>query len=103
MTGNYLHNHPQFRSLLNIVAEEEDILPALVEKDYFPPGGCPHPAFHNHNLSIMSDYLKLILQISKISFYFVFKSTFYERATTVTGRIATHKKNNGKEQPLYKP
>jgi len=29
MTGNYLHNHPQFRSLLNIVAEEEDILPAV--------------------------------------------------------------------------
>jgi hypothetical protein len=35
MADNYLHNHPQFRTLLNIVAEEMAILPALVEKDYW--------------------------------------------------------------------
>jgi Nucleotidyl transferase AbiEii toxin, Type IV TA system len=35
MPVNYLHNHRQFQTLLNIVAEEMDILPTLVEKDYW--------------------------------------------------------------------
>lgn len=32
---DYLHHHKEFRALLNIVADEMDILPALVEKDYW--------------------------------------------------------------------
>jgi len=35
MPKDYLHNHSQFRTLLNIVAEDMGILPALVEKDYW--------------------------------------------------------------------
>ena len=35
MAADYLHNHPQFRDLIRIVAEEKGIDPALVEKDYW--------------------------------------------------------------------
>lgn len=31
----YLHNHSDFQQLINIVADEMDILPGLVEKDYW--------------------------------------------------------------------
>jgi len=33
--SNYLHDHEDFSSLLNIVAEEKGILPGLIEKDYW--------------------------------------------------------------------
>lgn len=33
--ADYLHNHPEFADLLNIIAGERKILPALVEKDYW--------------------------------------------------------------------
>lgn len=32
---SYLHDHPQFSDLFNILAEEMDILPGLIEKDYW--------------------------------------------------------------------
>lgn len=32
---DYLHNHKEFTALLNIIAEEKSIEPALVEKDYW--------------------------------------------------------------------
>ena len=35
MAADYLHNHKEFPALLNIVADERNILPALVEKDYW--------------------------------------------------------------------
>jgi hypothetical protein len=35
MASTYLHHHKEFRGLLNIVADEMGILPALVEKDYW--------------------------------------------------------------------
>ena len=35
MAAIYLHNHPQFSELVNILAEERDILPGLIEKDYW--------------------------------------------------------------------
>lgn len=35
MAAIYLHDHPQFSDLLNILAEEMDILPGLIEKDYW--------------------------------------------------------------------
>lgn len=35
MPRDYLHNHPQFADLIRIVAEENGIDPALVEKDYW--------------------------------------------------------------------
>lgn len=35
MPANYLHNHPQFESLIRIVAGEKNIIPGLVEKDYW--------------------------------------------------------------------
>jgi hypothetical protein len=35
MSADYLHNHPQFRELIRIVAKEKGIDPALVEKDYW--------------------------------------------------------------------
>ena len=35
MPRDYLHNHPQFDDLIQIVAEENGIDPALVEKDYW--------------------------------------------------------------------
>jgi hypothetical protein len=35
MSGDYLHNHPQFADLIRIVAQEKSIAPALVEKDYW--------------------------------------------------------------------
>src|SRR3954468_20986318 len=35
MSGDFLHNHPQFADLIRIVAEEKGIDPALVEKDYW--------------------------------------------------------------------
>jgi len=35
MPRDYLHNHPEFADLIRIVAEEEGIDPALVEKDYW--------------------------------------------------------------------
>ena len=35
MAANYLHHHKEFHSLLNIVADEKSIIPALVEKDYW--------------------------------------------------------------------
>ncbi len=35
MAKDYLHNHPEFGALLNIVASDMGILPALVEKDYW--------------------------------------------------------------------
>jgi Nucleotidyl transferase AbiEii toxin, Type IV TA system len=35
MADNYLHNHKDFPSLLNILAAEENILPGLIEKDYW--------------------------------------------------------------------
>ncbi len=35
MPGDYLHNHKEFESLLKIVADSMNILPALVEKDYW--------------------------------------------------------------------
>ena len=35
MAAGYLHNHKEFAALLNIVANERNILPALVEKDYW--------------------------------------------------------------------
>ena len=31
----YLHDHPSFIDLLNIVAEEKGVEPGLVEKDYW--------------------------------------------------------------------
>ena len=33
--ATYLHHHPQFSHLINILAEEMDILPGLIEKDYW--------------------------------------------------------------------
>jgi hypothetical protein len=33
--ADYLHNHPQFSDLIRIVARDEQIDPALVEKDYW--------------------------------------------------------------------
>jgi Nucleotidyl transferase AbiEii toxin, Type IV TA system len=33
--SDYLHNHPEFGNLLNILADEMNILPVLVEKDYW--------------------------------------------------------------------
>lgn len=33
--ADYLHNHSNFSDLLNIIAEENSILPGLVEKDYW--------------------------------------------------------------------
>ena len=35
MPRDYLHNHPQFGDLIRIVAEENGIDPALIEKDYW--------------------------------------------------------------------
>jgi len=35
MPRDFLHNHPQFADLIRIVADSEDITPALVEKDYW--------------------------------------------------------------------
>jgi hypothetical protein len=35
MPADYLHNHPQFSELIRIVARENGIDPALVEKDYW--------------------------------------------------------------------
>lgn len=35
MAAIYLHDHPQFYVLINIIAEERDILPGLIEKDYW--------------------------------------------------------------------
>ena len=35
MPRDFLHNHPQFAELIRIVAEEQGIDPALVEKDYW--------------------------------------------------------------------
>src|SRR5882724_7129445 len=35
MPADFLHNHPQFADLIRIVAAEENIDPALVEKDYW--------------------------------------------------------------------
>jgi hypothetical protein len=35
MQPDYLHNHPEFRELIRIVAAEKGIDPALVEKDYW--------------------------------------------------------------------
>lgn len=35
MPPDVLHNHPQFGDLIRIVAEQEGIAPALVEKDYW--------------------------------------------------------------------
>ncbi len=35
MAANYLHHHKEFLALLNIVADERSIIPALVEKDYW--------------------------------------------------------------------
>lgn len=35
MSGDFLHNHPQFADLMRIVAAEMGIDPALVEKDYW--------------------------------------------------------------------
>lgn len=35
MPADYLHNHKQFPELIRIVAEQKDIDPALVEKDYW--------------------------------------------------------------------
>ena len=35
MPRDFLHNHPQFADLIRIVAEQEGIDPALVEKDYW--------------------------------------------------------------------
>lgn len=35
MADNYLHNHKEFSALLSIVGEEENILPGLIEKDYW--------------------------------------------------------------------
>jgi predicted nucleotidyltransferase component of viral defense system len=35
MSPDYLHNHAQFRDLIRIVAREESIDHALVEKDYW--------------------------------------------------------------------
>ena len=33
--SNYLHDHKDFPSLLNIIAEEKGIFPGLIEKDYW--------------------------------------------------------------------
>ncbi len=35
MADNYLHNHKDFPALLSILASEENILPGLIEKDYW--------------------------------------------------------------------
>lgn len=35
MPARYLHEHPEFKDLLLIIAEEKNIIPALVEKDYW--------------------------------------------------------------------
>ena len=35
MPRDFLHNHPQFSDLIRIVANNEGIAPALVEKDYW--------------------------------------------------------------------
>jgi hypothetical protein len=35
MPPDYLHDHRQFPALIRIVAEQKDIDPALVEKDYW--------------------------------------------------------------------
>jgi predicted nucleotidyltransferase component of viral defense system len=35
VAADYLHSHPQFADLIRIVAEEKQIDPALVEKDYW--------------------------------------------------------------------
>jgi hypothetical protein len=35
MADSYLHNHEDFPALLNILAAEENILPGLIEKDYW--------------------------------------------------------------------
>lgn len=35
MSATYLHQHPDFPGLINILAEEMNILPVLVEKDYW--------------------------------------------------------------------
>lgn len=35
MAAIYLHDHPNFRDLLRILEEQEDILAALIEKDYW--------------------------------------------------------------------
>lgn len=35
MEKMYLHNHPEFGSLLNIIGSETGILPGLIEKDYW--------------------------------------------------------------------
>jgi hypothetical protein len=34
MAENYLHNHKDFTDLLNILADKNNILPGLIEKDY---------------------------------------------------------------------
>jgi hypothetical protein len=35
MPSDYLHNHKDFSYLLNILADEKSIQPALIEKDYW--------------------------------------------------------------------
>lgn len=35
MTIDYLHNHPEFYDLLQIVSEDMSITPLLIEKDYW--------------------------------------------------------------------
>jgi hypothetical protein len=34
-SNSFLHSHPEFFDLINIVAQEQSIIPALVEKDYW--------------------------------------------------------------------
>ena len=35
MSIDYLHNHKEFQQLLNIISEETNIIPQLIEKDYW--------------------------------------------------------------------
>lgn len=35
MTADYLHNHKDFSALLNILADKNNMLPGLIEKDYW--------------------------------------------------------------------
>jgi hypothetical protein len=35
MAEDYLHNHKDFSDLLNILADKNNLLPGLIEKDYW--------------------------------------------------------------------
>jgi hypothetical protein len=61
MPRDFLHNHPQFADLIRIVAEEEGIDPALVEKDYW----IMHCLYGLQELGFIFQLLRLHLTLAR--------------------------------------